>query len=159
MKAKLHEEFRLDTAVASDMLAVAAVFSASRDEALTYLPKLHTEEEDREYFSQVVFCENEVIVCRLTTSLAIVGFIAFDEDFVHHLYLLPDYCHRGLGSMLIQEPMQRYNKVRLWVFQQNDRARRFYERHGFLSIKFTDGKDNEEKLPDVLYEWRRSFST
>jgi len=107
----------------------------------------------------VVFCENEVIVCRLTTSLAIVGFIAFDEDFVHHLYLLPDYCHRGLGSMLIQEPMQRYNKVRLWVFQQNDRARRFYERHGFLSIKFTDGKDNEEKLPDVLYEWRRSFST
>ncbi len=159
MKAKLREEFRLDTAISSDMFAVAAVFSASRDEALTFLPKLHTEEEDREYFSEVVFSENEVIVCRQTASLAIVGFIAFDDEFVHHLYLLPEYCHRGLGSMLIQEPLQRYDKIRLWVFQKNERARRFYERHGFLSIKFTDGRDNEEKQPDVLYEWRRNFGT
>jgi hypothetical protein len=43
----------------------------------------------------------------------------------------------------------------LWTFQQNDGARRFYERHGLRLIRLTDGEDNEEKTPDALYAWRR----
>jgi hypothetical protein len=42
--------------------------------------------------------------------------------------------------------------VRLWCFQANSGARRFYERHGFVAVEFTDGHDNEEGCPDVLYE-------
>jgi len=34
-------------------------------------------------------------------------------------------------------------------------ARRFYERHGFRAIHLTDGRDNEEKMPDVRYRWQR----
>jgi len=41
-----------------------------------------------------------------------------------------------------------------WVFEQNDRARRFYEAHGAVAVEFTDGSGNEEKTPDVRYEWR-----
>ena len=37
--------------------------------------------------------------------------------------------------------------------QQNEGARRFYERGGLRAIRFTDGDGNEEKMPDVLYEW------
>jgi hypothetical protein len=44
--------------------------------------------------------------------------------------------------------------VRLYVFQANIRARQFYERHGFSAIDFGDGSLNEERCPDVLYEWR-----
>jgi hypothetical protein len=32
------------------------------------------------------------------------------------------------------------------------RARRFYERHGFVAEATTDG-DNEEGAPDVRYRW------
>ena len=31
--------------------------------------------------------------------------------------------------------------------------RHFYEREGFTAALLTDGADNEEKLPDVLYRW------
>ena len=40
--------------------------------------------------------------------------------------------------------------------QQNERARRFYEARGFRAVEFTDGEANEEKTPDVRYEWRPS---
>ena len=43
--------------------------------------------------------------------------------------------------------------MQLWTFQQNARARRFYEERGFRAVEFTDGEGNEEKTPDVRYEW------
>ncbi len=43
--------------------------------------------------------------------------------------------------------------VRLYTFQENHRARSFYERHGFKVIELTDGSANEERCPDVLYEY------
>jgi len=36
------------------------------------------------------------------------------------------------------------------------RARRFYEAHGATAVEFTDGEGNEEKTPDVRYEWKPS---
>ena len=42
----------------------------------------------------------------------------------------------------------------LWTFQVNKPAHRFYERHGFAVVRYTDGSDNEEREPDVRYEWR-----
>ena len=29
--------------------------------------------------------------------------------------------------------------LQLWAFQSNERARRFYERHGFVAVELTDG--------------------
>ena len=40
----------------------------------------------------------------------------------------------------------------LWAFRSNTGARRFYERHGFVAVAFTEG-DNEEGEPDVRYHW------
>ena len=62
---------------------------------------------------------------------------------------------RGLGLQLLEKAKEAYAELSLWTFQQNLRARRFYERHGFVAVTETDGADNEEKLPDVLYRWRR----
>ena len=39
------------------------------------------------------------------------------------------------------------------MFQKNDGARRFYERHGFRLVELTDGGSNMEKEPDARYEW------
>ena len=43
---------------------------------------------------------------------------------------------QGFGSQMIKEILQNmkgegYAEVMLWVFEENSRARRFYERHGF----------------------------
>lgn len=39
------------------------------------------------------------------------------------------------------------------MFQLNDKARRFYERRGFVAVEFGDGTGNEEGEPDVRYHW------
>jgi GNAT superfamily N-acetyltransferase len=43
--------------------------------------------------------------------------------------------------------------LELWCFQANTRARHFYEPRGFRAIRFIDGADNEEQMPDVRYRW------
>ena len=42
----------------------------------------------------------------------------------------------------------------LWTFEGNHRARRFYEQRGFVAVEFTDGSRNEERTPDVRYQWK-----
>jgi GNAT superfamily N-acetyltransferase len=73
---------------------------------------------------------------------------------LNYLYVDPDEIGHGIGSALYRHVVERRSEGRLtfWVFQENDRARRFYERHGAHAVRFTDGEGNEEKTPDVLYE-------
>jgi ribosomal protein S18 acetylase RimI-like enzyme len=89
------------------------------------------------------------------TNGEISGFIAMHGDMVEHLYVRPDLLRRGIGSALLQIAKERLpSGFRLWVFQQNAPARRFYERHGLRLVEETDGSRNEERTPDALYEWR-----
>lgn len=52
------------------------------------------------------------------------------------LYLLPEWWRRGIGRAMWQESertlkMQGYSRVVLWVIEDNERARRFYDAMGF----------------------------
>ena len=60
----------------------------------------------------------------------------------------------GVGRALLDRAMrQRPSGLKLWTFQSNLGARRFYEAHGFVAIATTTAA-NEEQAPDVCYEWR-----
>jgi len=48
---------------------------------------------------------------------------------------------------------ERPGGLRLWTFESNTGAQRFYERHGFVATDRTDGRNNEEGAPDILYVW------
>ena len=56
---------------------------------------------------------------------------------------------RGFGDGLFERP----HGLRLWTFASNTGAQRFYARHGFVEVRRTDGRDNEERAPDVLYAY------
>lgn len=43
--------------------------------------------------------------------------------------------------------------LELWTFARNEGARHFYESHGFVALRATEG-ENEEHEPDVLYAWQ-----
>lgn len=52
------------------------------------------------------------------------------------LYLLPEYWRRGIGTCLFQEAVKAlhelgYEKLCLWVLEENQPARKFYETNGF----------------------------
>jgi GNAT superfamily N-acetyltransferase len=83
--------------------------------------------------------------------------LSFDGEYswVEQLFIAPNMVGQGIGSRLLELALAHLRPpVRLYTFQANERARRFYEKHGFQAIRFTDGEANEERWPDVLYEWR-----
>ena len=83
-----------------------------------------------------------------------VGFLATDGEFINQLYVHVDFQRKGVGSKLLHIAKEKSDgHVRLYTFERNHGARRFYEKHGFELL--SRGKNNEEGLPDLLYEWRR----
>jgi len=88
-----------------------------------------------------------------------VGVLATTVDdqyaWINQLYLAPGFVGQGIGKYLLDHAFKVLPRpIRLWAFQENDRAIKFYEKNGFYSVKYTDGEGNEEKCPDVLYECR-----
>jgi len=146
--------FRCRQATFDDAGGVATVFSLS-SRLLTFLPMLHTVEEDRRFIENVILKECEVIVAE--GDPGIVSFLALNGEEIRLLYSHPDFIGSGAGSLLL-DAVKKSSVValELWCFQANARARRFYEDRGFRAVRFTDGRDNEEKVPDVRYRWERA---
>jgi GNAT superfamily N-acetyltransferase len=137
----------------ADMDAAARVHRTAFDRALPTLAGLHTPEEDRWFFRERMFrtCE----VWGAFDGDAMTGMLAFREDWIDQLYVLPEAQGRGLGTALLQVAQNAFDHLQLWTFQRNVPARRFYEARGFELIRETDGAQNEEKEPDALYLWTR----
>jgi len=142
----------LRRATPADGSELAVLFRRSFG-TLAFLPTLHTPEEDREHFTRMAV-EQEVWAWEEDGRL--LGFAAVDaRDELSALYVEPGAQDRGVGSTLLDRVKERRpGGFHFWVFQRNDRARRFYERRGAVSTGFTDGSGNEEREPDVRYEWR-----
>jgi GNAT superfamily N-acetyltransferase len=133
-------------ATAADVEEVVAIFEPSFA-LLDFLPKLHTHEENLAFFRRLIV-EGE---CWLADG----GFALLKDDVLWHLYVHPDAIGTGVGHALFEHAKtRRPGGFEFWVFQQNERARRFYEAHGARAVEFTDGSGNEEQTPDVRYEWR-----
>jgi putative acetyltransferase len=132
-------------ATAEDAEEVFEIFDASFA-LLDFLPQLHTREEG------LAFIEHCVRDCE--TFILGRGFAILDGDWLTHLYVHPDEIGTGVGHALFEHVKTlRPDGLQFWVFQQNERARRFYEAHGAVAVELTDGAGNEEKTPDVRYRW------
>ncbi len=136
---------------APEMAAVALVHRAAFDERLPWLAGLHTPTEDRAYFAGPVY-SSCIVMGAFMDDLA--GFIAWREGWIDQLYVRPDCQRRGIGSALVRHAIAGQSRVQLWTFVRNTGARQFYERHGFVAGEETDGGRNEEREPDMMYEWQ-----
>lgn len=138
-------------ALAEDAPAIAEVFIASF-KTLGFLPTLHSDNEHRAFIRDLVQ-RDEVLVAEEEGE--IVGMAVVAGDVLGQLYVHPGAQRRGAGSALLDRVKELHaDGFTFWVFQQNTRARRFYESHGCRVARLTDGSGNDEKTPDALYEWR-----
>ena len=134
-----------------DLEAIGRVFIATRDE-MTYLPRIP--DEDRPRIGRLITREQDELWVAEEAG-RVVGFADLRDEWLAHIAIEPEWQGRGLGTRLFEiAKRERPEGFRWWVFQKNDGARRFYERHGGRLVKVTDGADNMEREPDALYEWK-----
>ena len=132
---------------------MTAVFLAARAAALPWLPDLHTAEETRWWVEHVVLTRERTWVA--TEADDVLGFAAVGDGSLEHLYLRPDRRRQGIGTLLFQHVQDELPEgFTFFVFTRNAPARAFYERMGCRVVATSDGRDNEEREPDLTYEWR-----
>ncbi len=161
---------RIRPAVEGDAPTVAEINWAARHSPENDLPPLVHDRASVEWWAaEIVLATNDVWLGSTDDDGRIDGFLALDRPdpstdetaWLEHLYLRPSATGAGLGSALVEmAKRERPDGLQLWTFRMNTRARRFYVRHGFVEVEWTDGVDadgertNEEGAPDVRLEWR-----
>jgi ribosomal protein S18 acetylase RimI-like enzyme len=146
----------LRTATQDDSERIANIYLISRKFFLPYAPVGQTDDSVRSWIRDRLVPTGDVTVAVIDGSP--IGFLAVSRGefygWIDHLYLDPSTVGLGIGSSLLTEAKTHLaGPIRLYTFQANEGARRFYRRHGFREIELSDGASNEEKTPDVLMEW------
>jgi GNAT superfamily N-acetyltransferase len=146
-------ELTLRRAEEGDAEAVADLYIRAREAAVPSIPNtVHTDDEVRRWIARHVVPKTETWVAESPDG-ALAGLLVLDGEWVDQLYVDPRLTGRGVGGELIGlAKRRRPTGLRLWTFESNLGAQRFYERHGFHATDRTAG-DNEEGAADILYVW------
>ncbi len=146
------DRLEIRRATAADADAIADVYLASFHATYTF-PLAHTDVELRRWILEAVLGSAETWVA--IEERRVVGMMVVGPGDLDQLYVAPDRLGSGIGRRLLDRAKERSPAgLSLYTFQVNDRARRFYERNGFVAEAFGDGTGNEEGQPDVRYAWR-----
>jgi GNAT superfamily N-acetyltransferase len=142
----------------SDSEAAADVYLESRKQLVACAPLVHPDAAVRLWIREQLIPSGGVTVA--TVDGRIAGFVAVSRDaefgWVDQLYVRPELVGRGIGSLLLEVARETLSgPIRLYTFQANQRAKAFYEHHGFRVVAYGDGSGNEERCPDILYECTR----
>lgn len=146
-------EPNLRRATFADADAIAELYFAIRAESVPAIPpQVHDLASNRWWVRELLLAEFEVTVAEVDGGL--VGFLAVREpDHLEHLYLRRARTGQGVGGRLVDLAKQRFpGGLQLWAFQSNTGAIRFYERHGFVPVEWSENR-NEEQAPDVRLVW------
>lgn len=134
-----------------DMRACATILNRWID-ATPWMPRIHDGDVERHY-QETLIAKRDVHIAEYEGAVA--AFIALSEDqYVSALYAERRKRGKGCGKALLDLAKEKHpTGLKLWTFEANKDARRFYSREGFSEIRRTNG-DNEEGLPYILLECR-----
>ena len=115
------------------------------------IPLVHNVEERADYGRWLL---EHTRVTMIHNSSGVVGFLALEKHIIQALYIKKDFQGFGFGQAAIKFAQKQFEELRLWVFQSNIGAQKFYQRLGFQVVEKSDGEDNDYRLPDVFYCWK-----
>jgi ribosomal protein S18 acetylase RimI-like enzyme len=140
--------------VAADQPHVVAVWRASKRDAYPFLPleQGYTLEDDTAFFRDHIAPHCRIEVAEVAGR--IVGYLALRGCYVDRLYVHPDYQRAGVGTLLLGRARALSpERLELHTHTENFLARAFYEKHGFVPVRFGTSPP-PESAPDVEYHWR-----
>ena len=115
------------------------------------IPLVHNVEERADYGCWLL---EHTSVTMIHNSSGVVGFLALEKHIIQGLYIKKDFQRFGFGQAAIKFAQKQFKELRLWVFQSNIGAQKFYQRLGFQIVEKSDGEDNDYRLPDIFYCWK-----
>jgi ribosomal protein S18 acetylase RimI-like enzyme len=129
-----------------------AMWRASKEHAIGQKEK-HSVESHFYFLTQILTEEFQIDLALLDGK--VIGMAAYNETEINQLYIHVEFQGRGIGRMLLDNAKAKSGgRLTLYTFEVNRTAQRFYEKNGFAVIG--RGHENEENLPDIQYEWRRT---
>jgi GNAT superfamily N-acetyltransferase len=146
---------RLRPATMADAPLIAQILIDTRAAFMPYAPSAHSDPELHAWVAERLVPGGGVTVaqCRGTVVAVMATEHTDAAAWISQMAVTPSLVGQGIGRRLLAHALATLpSPIRLYTFQANTGARRFYERHGFRAIRFGDGRDNEERCPDVLYE-------
>src|SRR4030095_2668086 len=112
----------------------------------------HTFEDQLRFVEQELVRNHSVVIVLEKGAGKVVGFLAATTKQISQLYVHVDHQGKGIGSMLVNLAKQNSSgRLRLFTFECNKNAQRFYEHHGFKIV--ARGFEKSWQLPDIEYEW------
>ena len=146
----------LRPAVPADSARIAQILIDVRSSFMPYAPLVHSPREVRSWVGGLLTSSRGIVVAELGGD--VVGVMVVEREvscsWIMQMAVDPAHVGRGIGSALLRQALlDCRSPIRLYTFQANAGARRFYERHGFRIVRLSDGRENEERCPDVLYEF------
>jgi GNAT superfamily N-acetyltransferase len=140
---------------AADARPAADLWLRARKAAVDAIPPpIHDDDDVRVWFASHVVRDTDLWLA-VDGAGTLVGILVLDGPWLDQLYVEPTMAGRGIGGDLVRlAKRERPDGLRLWTFASNAGAQRFYERHGFVATRRTEGRDNDEGAPDILYVWR-----
>jgi ribosomal protein S18 acetylase RimI-like enzyme len=137
-----------------DLQAVVGVWHRSGIATYIYLPTWQAFTFDEALH---VFQNHILTRCAIWLGVEgekVVAFLAMKDAYIDRLYVEPTEFRKGWGTQLIQFAKKRSpTKLELHTHVENTPARAFYEKHGFVAVKFGISPP-PELAPDVEYHWR-----
>jgi ribosomal protein S18 acetylase RimI-like enzyme len=154
----MQTEINLRQATLADTKDIFKVYLASRKTFISFAPLIHSDEVVFQWVQNILMPNSELYVVEVNNK--VVAMMALSKkkglSWIEQLYVSPKFIGQGIGSLLITKAKNRLSPpIYLRTFQQNEAARRFYEKHGFCVLEFSDGSNNEENCPDIVYEWHQ----
>ncbi|HHY7015564.1 TPA: GNAT family N-acetyltransferase [Legionella pneumophila] len=167
-----HSEISIRSAQEKDARAIAEIHVASWQKIYrshipdTVLDNLSISEREQQWRALI---NNKVKIWLIEENNEIVGFVSIcpsrDTDTnpntcgeISAIYLNPNVWHQGLGKKLCRRALTElenmgFSEVILWVLQENELARKFYERMGFIETNNlkADQYDKDVILNEVRY--------
>ncbi|MBI2089157.1 MAG: GNAT family N-acetyltransferase [Deltaproteobacteria bacterium] len=137
-----------------DEPAVVGVWHRSGKARYTFLPTWQefTLDTARKVFREVIRPKCHIWVG--TRDYQIVAYLAMKGSYIDRMYVDPNEWRKGWGTRLVEFAKNLSpDGLELHTHQQNVVARAFYERHGFIAVKFGTSPP-PECAPDVEYHWR-----
>ena len=133
---------------------VANLYIESRNRHIPFAKLAHGEDETRVWMRDQLIPSGNVFVLENDGSISAMMSCSTNDQgsWIDQLYVKYDLVGQGFGRLLLEYAKEILDRpIYLYTFQQNEGARRFYEKNGFDIIRFSDGSRNEEQCPDILY--------